>query len=84
MHTFTTSPSNQLSHKVRHASLPGLHNASLCIRLILTTQKQGARTDIVGITMFSLKHNSPKDGIIIIKLPHGQLYNGKLAYTYII
>ena len=77
-----TKPSNQLSHKVRNATLRSLHHTCVYKCLILKAKAQGARTSTVGTAMHSYIRSSPKEGITILKFLYGQLYNGKLAHRY--
>jgi hypothetical protein len=79
MCAFTAQPSRQLRQKVRTATLRSLHHTSLYRRLILMAKARGARTAIVGTALHSRLHNSPSEGITILKFLYGQLYNGKLA-----
>ncbi len=78
MHAFT-HPSKHLRQKIRSVALRSLHHTSLFRRLILNAKARGARTANVGTALHSRIRNSPNEGITILKLLYGQLYNGKLA-----
>ena len=67
---------------MRQALLRNLHHTSQYRRLIIANKEMGARLHTVGRSIHKRLNSVPKEGIPLLKLMSGQLYNGKMAKRY--
>ena len=81
MHAFTRA-SQQLRQKVRAATLRSMHHTSIYMSLILHARNQGATTATIGTALHAHLRGTSKEGTNLLKIIHGQLFNGKLAKRY--
>ncbi len=67
---------------MRAATLRGLHQTSLYMRLIRLTKEKGARIAETGQELHRRLAQNPVDGTNLLKFAYGQLYNDNLTIRY--